>query len=76
LLATTNNIGAQTLFPVSEGILNDHGSNYLALSLWSLSNQEMKLANLGLISTATVRMGYGNVELSLMPGWEERGGAY
>jgi len=49
-------------FPLSRRHPNDHGPNYLALWLWGLNNQRMELANLGLVNTAAVQTGYGNVE--------------
>ncbi|PSS38122.1 hypothetical protein PHLCEN_2v29 [Hermanssonia centrifuga] len=32
-----SNFGPQTIFPVPEGILNHHGQNQIAVTLWSLS---------------------------------------
>lgn len=71
-----NNIGPQTAFPVPEGILNYHGINYLALSLWALDPKGARIENLQLASTAVIQSGYGSVELSPMPGYSKRVGAY
>lgn len=71
-----NNIGPQTAFPVPQGILNYHGINYLALSLWALDAEGARIENLQLVSTAVIQSGYGNVEISPMPGHSERAGAY
>lgn len=73
-----NNIGPQTLFPVPEGILNHHGPNVLALSLWSLdSSTGAKLGGFKLVNTAVVRSGYGTVvEMSSDDSWVRREGAY
>ena len=73
---TVNNIGPQTSFPVPEGILDYRGTNYLALSLWALDAEGAKLGDLQLVSTAIVQSGYGTVELSPMPAYETRAGAY
>ncbi|KAL8719117.1 MAG: hypothetical protein Q9225_003829 [Loekoesia sp. 1 TL-2023] len=71
-----NNIGPQTAFPVPEGILNYHGINYLALSLWALDAGGARIQDLQLVSTAVIQSGYGPVNLSPMPGYEKRLGAY
>ena len=71
-----NNIGPQTLFPVPEGILNYHGSNDIALSLWSLSAKGARLAGLRLVRLGEVMTGYGRVEMSPGDVWSERVGAY
>ncbi|KAL8702848.1 MAG: hypothetical protein Q9201_003988 [Fulgogasparrea decipioides] len=71
-----NNIGPQTLFPVPEGILNYHGMNYVALSLWALGARGAKIEELQLVSTAVIQSGYGAVEVSPMPAYTERMGAY
>ncbi|KAL9031706.1 MAG: hypothetical protein Q9196_000302 [Gyalolechia fulgens] len=71
-----SNIGPQTSFPVPEGILNYHGTNYVALSLWALDARGAKIEDLQLVSTAVIQSGYGPVELSPMPAYEERVGAY
>ncbi|KAL8950628.1 MAG: hypothetical protein Q9222_003359 [Ikaeria aurantiellina] len=71
-----NSIGPQTSFPVPEGILNYHGTNYIALSLWALDAVGAKVADLQLASTAEIQSGYGAVELSPMPAYTPRAGAY
>lgn len=71
-----NNIGPQTIFPVPEGILNYHGSNYLAVSLWAQDSDGAKVSNFSLIAGKAIQSGYGPVELSPMPGWTKREGAY
>ena len=71
-----NNIGPQTAFPVPEGILNYHGTNYVALTLWALDASGAKIDDLQLVTTAVVQSGYGPVELSPMTPWEARKGAY
>ena len=71
-----NNVGPQTSFPVPEGILNYHGTNYLALSLWALDAAGAKIENIELASTASIQSGYGPVSLSPMPAYTPRVGAY
>lgn len=71
-----NNIGPQTAFPVPEGILDYHGVNYVALSLWALDAAGARLEDLRLVADAVVQTGYGPVELSPMPAWSLREGAY
>ncbi|KAL9609398.1 MAG: hypothetical protein Q9167_005822 [Letrouitia subvulpina] len=71
-----NNIGPQTSFPVPEGILNHHGINYLALSLWALDAEGAKITDIELVAGAVIQSGYGPVELSPMPPYKPRVGAY
>ena len=73
-----NNIGPQTLFPVPEGILNYHGDNSLALSLWALNGSTgAKLEGFRLVNTAVVKSGYTTtVEMSSKDRWTRREGAY
>lgn len=71
-----SNLGPQTAFPVPEGILDYHGENWIAMTLWALEKGGAKLAGLELKSTAVVKSGYGPVELSPMPRWTQRPDAY
>ena len=71
-----HNIGPQDVFPVPEGIWNYHGSNYVAVSLWALEEGGAQVASLSLVSGPVIQTGYGTVELSPMPGYEQREGAY
>ena len=75
-LNIVNNIGPQTSFPVPQGILDYHGTNYLALSLWALDNNGAKLEGFKLVSTAVIQSGYQNMELSPLPAYTLRAGAY
>ena len=70
-----NNIGPQTSFPVPEGILNYHGTNYLALSLWGFDQAGNKLSGFDLQPTAKI-MGAYQVTNSPMPAYTPRAGAY
>lgn len=71
-----NNIGPQTSFPVPEGILNHHGTNYIAVSLWGFDAGGNKLAGLKLVPTAQVQTGYGRVATVDSPAYAKRAGAY
>ena len=71
-----HNIGPQDSYPVPEGILNYHGSNYVALTLWALQAGGAKLDSLQLVSGDVIQTAYGPVELSPMTGWTQREGAY
>lgn len=78
-----NHIGPQTSYPVPEGILDYHGSNYVGLSLWNMEDGEavVKVDGFELRSSSTpVMSGYGRtVRLSYslpQDGWHERQGAY
>ena len=75
-LIPVNNIGPQTSFPVPEGILNYHGTNYIALSLWSFDAEGSKLGGLEVAGTAKIMSGYKTIANSPMPAWEKREGAY
>jgi hypothetical protein len=71
-----NHIGPQTSFPVPEGILNYHGENWVALTLWAMETGGAKIEGLALEATAAIQSGYGTIELSPMPRWEMRPEAY
>lgn len=75
-LRPVNNIGPQQAYPVPEGILNYHGTNYVALSLWALDAAGARVQDVQLVSTAIIQSGYGKVELSPMPAYTPRAGAY
>ncbi|KAF2216906.1 glycoside hydrolase family 35 protein [Cercospora zeae-maydis SCOH1-5] len=71
-----HNIGPQDVFPVPEGIFNHRGSNYVAVSLWALEQRGAKVDGLKLVTGFEIQTGYGVVEPSPQPGYEERQGAY
>jgi beta-galactosidase len=50
-----NNIGPQLRYPVPEGILNYYCTNYLALTLWSLENDPVKMTGLALQTDAVLQ---------------------
>lgn len=66
------NIGPQHVFPVHEGILNYHGSNTVAVSLWAVGNQasDLKVDDITLRADVVLR---GGVAVSRNnPPWETR----
>ena len=71
-----HNIGPQAVYPIPEGIWNYHGSNCVAISLWSLEAGGARVDSLSLVGGPVIQSGYGTVELSPMPGYEKRAGAY
>lgn len=72
----TNHIGPQTRFVVPEGILNYHGMNTIALTLWAHDAEGAKLDGLELKADAIIATGAVRPELVESPAWEERDGAY
>lgn len=68
-------IGPQTVFPVPPGILNNQGTNYLAVSLWAMTDagaslEGIELVNYGLYQTD---FGFGSIDgAALQPGWTDR----
>ena len=73
---TVNNIGPQTVYPVPPGILNTQGTNYVALSLWSLENGGSKLEGLTLNATAVIESSIGKIASAPQPGYSVRPNAY
>ncbi|KAK0272524.1 hypothetical protein LTR91_006161 [Friedmanniomyces endolithicus] len=71
-----HNIGPQDVFPVPEGIFNYHGSNYVAVSLWSLEAGGASVSDLSLVAGSVIQSGFGPVGLAPMTGWVPRQGAY
>ncbi|KAI9675968.1 MAG: hypothetical protein M1822_008354 [Bathelium mastoideum] len=71
-----HNIGPQDSYPVPEGILNYHGSNYVALTLWALQEGGASVQSLQLVNGDVIQSGYGPVGLSPLTGYTEREGAY
>jgi beta-galactosidase GanA len=71
-----HNIGPQDSFPVPEGILNHHGPNWVALSLWALDAGGAKIEGFDLVAGQAVQSARGPVALSPMPAWSQRAGTY
>jgi hypothetical protein len=71
-----NNIGPQTSYPVPEGILDYHGENWIAVTLWGSDMDGNTVGGLELTPTAVIQSGYGVVQNAPMPAWTLRPGAY
>jgi hypothetical protein len=71
-----SNVGPQTRFPVTEGILNHHGTNYLGISLWGLDGGATKVEGLELTIDAQIWRGLREVRNSEGSKYEKREGAY
>ena len=54
-LPSVSNIGPQTSYPVPEGILNHHGTNYVALTLWALDPTGAAIPDLILSADAMIQ---------------------
>ncbi|KAF9465368.1 glycoside hydrolase family 35 protein [Collybia nuda] len=65
------NVGPQDSFVVQEGILNYHGENTVAVSLWSLGRSagDLRIPSLKLVATGIYRGGVGAVAVN-NPGWD------
>jgi beta-galactosidase len=75
-IVKVNNLGPQTTYPVPEGILNNDGRNYLALTLWALDEEGAKIDGLDLVPSTPIFSGYQRPESAPQPAWERRPGAY
>ncbi|KAL8281653.1 hypothetical protein RB600_005195 [Gaeumannomyces tritici] len=77
-----SHLGPQDAFHVPEGILDYHGENWLAISLWGSQPGGAKLAGIALTTApgtagpSVIMSGYKNVTLVEAPAWTERAGAY
>ncbi|KAJ6472283.1 glycoside hydrolase family 35 protein [Mycena vitilis] len=71
------NIGPQTAFPVHEGILDYHGDNTVALSLWALGNGtgDTRIPSFKLVANGTYAGGVQGVSND-NPGWNELRGTF
>lgn len=67
------NLGPQNIFVIQPGILNVHGTNTLALSLWSMGTEaaDMSIPSLELILTGVYSGGLGPIKQD-NPGWSDR----
>jgi hypothetical protein len=66
-------IGPQTRFPVPPGIINNQGENWIALSLWAMTDEGASLDSVEIISYGAYQSDFGFVRdwSSLQPGWDE-----
>jgi hypothetical protein len=67
------NLGPQHVFPVHEGILDYHGTNTVAVSVWALGNEaaDLAISSIALQVDAVYRGGVGKVLID-NPGWKKR----
>ncbi|CAA9958345.1 Beta-galactosidase [Pyrenophora teres f. maculata] len=71
-----SNVGPQLKFPVTEGILNYNGTNYLGISLWNLDGGAAKVEGLELTVDAMIWSGMQTVKTVEGQVYEPRTGAY
>ncbi|KAF3394323.1 putative beta-galactosidase C [Penicillium rolfsii] len=71
-------IGPQTLFPFPPGIINNRGTNTLAISLWALTDEGAALEKVELTAYGAYRTGFDfNQDWAyLQPGWKNDRGSY
>lgn len=73
----TSNVGPQTDFPITEGVLNYNGENWLGITLWALGGEGASIPGLNLsIGGTPAWTGREAVTLVDTPAWTERLGAY
>lgn len=67
-------IGPQTVFPVPPGIVNNKGSNHLAVSLWAMTDAGAALESIELVSYGSYQtdFGFNRNWTALQPGWVDR----
>lgn len=67
-------IGPQTVFPFPPGVVNNQGTNYLALSLWAMTDDGAALDQVELISYGAYQtdFGFSRDWTSLQPEWSDR----
>jgi hypothetical protein len=61
---------------VPEGIWNYNGTNYLALTIWGMEKEGVKLAGLQLSADAIIQSGYAKPDLVEGERYAERLGSY
>jgi hypothetical protein len=71
-----SNVGPQTTFPVPEGILNYHGTNYLGVTLWGLDAGATKIEGFELGNDSLIWSGYPSPSVVEGETYEKREGAY
>jgi hypothetical protein len=67
---------ADDIWVTAEGILNYHGSNTLAISLWALDTTGGRVADIALKVTKKVKSSKPSVKNMYLGGWKPRHGAY
>lgn len=72
----SSNIGPQATFPVPEGILNYHGTNWVAFSLWALEEEGAHIDGFTLEHETPIMTSMRRVELVNAPAYERRPQSY
>lgn len=67
-------IGPQTVFPIPPGVVNNRGSNTLAVSLWAQTDAGARLDDVKLVSYGQYQTSFGFARdwSQLQPGWADR----
>lgn len=67
-------VGPQTVFPFPPGVVNNQGVNYLAVSLWAMTDAGAALDGIELVSYGVYQTGFGFSRnwTALQPGWSDR----
>lgn len=68
-------IGPQTVFPVPPGIVNNQGTNHLAVSLWAMTDAGASLEGIELVTYGLYQtsFGFGDIDgAALQPVWSDR----
>lgn len=71
-----SNVGPQTKFPVTEGILNYRGTNYVGVSVWGLDAGATKVEGLELTVDANVWSGLSEIKTVVGETYQQRTGTY
>ncbi|KAF4124805.1 beta-galactosidase [Geosmithia morbida] len=69
-------IGPQKSYPIPEGIVNHHGTNTIAITVWSMEEKGAQIKGLGWTVGMVSKSGFGDVESAPAPEWKERAGSY
>lgn len=67
-------IGPQTVFPFPPGVVNNQGTNYLAVSLWAMTDDGAALGGIELVNYGLYQtdFGFSRNWTALQPGWSDR----
>ncbi|KAK8026573.1 (Trans)glycosidase [Apiospora marii] len=67
-------IGPQTVYPIPPGVVNNRGSNTLAVSLWAQTDAGARLDDVKLVSYGQYQTSFGFARdwSQLQPGWADR----
>jgi beta-galactosidase len=72
----SSNIGPQATFPVPEGILNYHGTNWVGISLWALEEDGAHIDGFALEHETPIKTSMRSVELVNAPAYKPRPQSY